>query len=81
MSSVTGEITLLNDSEIDGHPTSSPMLVAIFRDEEGNIISGISNFYDSDLVLDEAAPFEISGIGGGVPDSYSSFEVYANPWY
>lgn len=80
LTSITGEITLLSDNEVEGHSTTSPMLVAIYRDENGKIITGSETFYQSDLSKDEPSAFEISDFNG-IPEGTSTVEVYANPWF
>ncbi len=77
---ITGEITMLEDAEIDGATTRSPMIVAVFKDNSGKIVDGAFTFYNSELVKDEKAAFELRSMRS-VPENYASVELYANPWY
>lgn len=75
---VTGEITLLNEDEVVGHDPFSPMLVAVLRDEDGEMLGGFSTFIFSDLTLDDPTAFEIDLRANDL--DFADVEVYANPW-
>lgn len=78
--SITGEITMLEDVEIKTRSSKSPIIVAVFKDESGKIIDGAYESYDTELVKDEKAAFEIK-LRRDAPENNASVELYANPWY
>lgn len=76
----TGEITL-TDASIDVgwvNDVTSPMIVCILKDADGNIVSGFNGYLDTDLSEGAPAVFEIQSYYD-IPE-YATAEMYANPW-
>lgn len=73
--SVTGTIELAKEPPADEY--LSPMLVVVFRDAKGKILTGDETFVDHDLKMGKKTAYEVTCYH--VP-KYETIEVHANPW-
>ena len=70
----TGEITLNSDAA----DAKKPAVTVIVRDEDGNVIYGVTAFLQSNLVVGVPASFDIEA--RDLPENASTFDVHAMPW-
>ncbi len=75
---VSGDITLFEDFEVFNTPSTTPLIICILKDADGNIITGIEGYIGQTLTVDELTPFSFGSDFSKV--DYATYEIYANPW-